>query len=93
MHALTCTRTRARAHTHTYIHTYTHTYMYTYTGNLTLDQALDRIDDDDFATNPDPINYGLEAGDIVFAFFGSVLLVVLGFLVVLGYFIHPVFLS
>ncbi len=46
-----------------------------------------------FASNTNPINYGLEAGDIVFAVFGSILLIILGGLIVLGYFIHPFFLA
>ena len=68
-------------------------HTYTYAGKLTLREAVRNVDDGDFASNPDPINYGLEAGDIVFAIFGSLLLAVLGFLIVLGYFIHPFFLS
>ena len=69
-------------------HTHTRT-----TGEVSLSVARDRTSDSRFASNPNPINYGLEAGDIVFAFFGSVLLVVVGALVVLGFFIHPFFLS
>ena len=46
-----------------------------------------------FVRNPNPINYGLEPGDIVFAFFGSVLLAALSFLIILGYCIHPFFLA
>ena len=72
------------AHTHTHART---------TGKVSLSVARDRTSDSRFASNPNPINYGLEAGDIVFAFFGSVLLVVVGALVVLGFFIHPFFLS
>jgi hypothetical protein len=60
-------------------------------GNVTLEQAMDS--NMGFASNPNPINYGLEDGDIVFAFFGSVLLVILGGLILLGFFIHPFFLS
>lgn len=43
----------------------------------------------EFANNPDPINVGLEPGDIVFAVFGSLFLVVVGGLAIVGYCIHP----
>lgn len=46
-----------------------------------------------FADNPRPINYGLEAGDIVFAVFGSIFLTIVGALTVLGFCIHPFFLA
>ena len=46
-----------------------------------------------FASNPNPINYGLEAGDIVFAVIGSILLTIVSFLILLGYCIHPFFLA
>lgn len=46
-----------------------------------------------FAENPDPTNFGLEAGDIVFAVFGSLFLLVVGGLTVLGFCIHPFFLA
>lgn len=68
-------------------------YLNSWAGEVSLSVARDRTSDSRFASNPNPINYGLEAGDIVFAFFGSVLLVVVGALVVLGFFIHPFFLS
>lgn len=62
--------------------------------NITLDEAIEFADKNSrFATNPNPINYGLEAGDIVFAVFGSFLLLGVGILVVLGFFIHPFYLS
>ena len=47
----------------------------------------------EFANNPRPINYGLEAGDIVFAVFGSVFLTILVGAIILGYVIHPFFLA
>ena len=47
----------------------------------------------EFAENPRPINYGLEAGDIVFAVFGSVFLTILAGAIILGYVIHPFFLA
>lgn len=43
----------------------------------------------EFAENPRPINYGLEAGDIVFAVFGSVFLAILSGAIILGFVIHP----
>ena len=46
-----------------------------------------------FAQNPDPFNLGLEAGDIVFAVIGSIFLVIVGFLTILGFCIHPFFLA
>lgn len=46
-----------------------------------------------FADNPRPINYGLEAGDIVFAVFGSIFLTILAGAIILGYVIHPFFLA
>lgn len=46
-----------------------------------------------FAENPNPINFGLEPGDIVFAVFGAIFLTILAFMIVLGYCIHPFFLS
>lgn len=46
-----------------------------------------------FADNTNPINYGLEPGDIVFAVFGSILLTIVCGLIILGYFIHPFFLA
>ena len=46
-----------------------------------------------FANNPRPINYGLEAGDIVFAVFGSIFLTILVGAIILGYVIHPFFLA
>ena len=42
-----------------------------------------------FVENPRPINYGLEAGDIIFAVFGSVLLAILSGAIILGFVIHP----
>jgi hypothetical protein len=47
----------------------------------------------EFADNPRPINYGLEAGDIVFAVFGSIFLTILVGAIILGYVIHPFFLA
>ena len=47
----------------------------------------------EFANNPRPINYGLEAGDIVFAVFGSIFLTILVGAIILGYVIHPFFLA
>lgn len=46
-----------------------------------------------FADNPRPFNYGLEAGDIVFAVFGSIFLTILVGAIILGYVIHPFFLA
>jgi len=46
-----------------------------------------------FVNNPRPINYGLEPGDIVFAVFGSLFLLIVGALTVLGFCIHPFFLA
>ena len=46
-----------------------------------------------FANNPRPINYGLEAGDIVFAVFGSIFLTILAGAIILGFVIHPFFLA
>ena len=43
----------------------------------------------DFANNPRPINYGLEAGDIIFAVFGSILLAIVTGAIILGFVIHP----
>jgi hypothetical protein len=68
-------------------------YLNSWAGNVSLSAARDGTSDSRFASNPNPINYGLEAGDIVFAVFGSILLVVVGALAVLGFFIHPFFLS
>jgi hypothetical protein len=62
-------------------------------GYISLSDARRMTSDGAFGSNPNPINYGLEAGDIVFAVFGSILLVVVGALVLLGFFIHPFFLS
>jgi hypothetical protein len=53
----------------------------------------DRIDTTRFAVNPNPINYGLEAGDYVFAVIGTLLLAVVMFLIIFGYFIHPFFIA
>ena len=47
----------------------------------------------EFVENPRPINYGLEAGDIVFAVFGSIFLTILTGAIILGYVIHPFFLA
>jgi len=46
-----------------------------------------------FASNPRPINYGLEPGDIVFAVFGTFFLLVLSGAIILGFCIHPFYLS
>ena len=46
-----------------------------------------------FAFNPDPTNFGLEAGDIVFAVFGSIFLTAVGIMTLLGFCIHPFFLA
>lgn len=70
-------------------------------GNLTFGTPIsgvseafgDRNNSITFASNPNPINYGLEAGDIVFAVIGSILLTIVMFLILLGYFIHPFFLA
>ena len=85
------THTHTRTHTHTHPHTHTHTH--TRTGNLTLSDARGMTSEGNFGSNPNPINYGLEAGDIVFAVFGSLFLVAVGLIVLLGFFIHPFFLS
>ena len=63
--------------------------------NSNVSRALSssQIDMSRFAANSNPINYGLEAGDIVFAIIGSILLAAVGFLIVFGYFIHPVFID
>ena len=47
----------------------------------------------EFAENPRPINYGLEAGDIIFAVFGSIFLTILAGAIILGFVIHPFFLA
>lgn len=66
----------------------------TWVGNIS--SAYEAEEDLNFqgrASNPNPINYGLEAGDIVFSVIGSILLAgVLG-LVILGFCVHPFFLS
>ena len=46
-----------------------------------------------FASNPNPINFHLEAGDIVFAVFGTIFLTLLMGVVILGFCIHPFFLA
>ena len=99
-HARTHTHTHTHKHiyTHTYTHTRTHTHAHTCTHTHThtpgvyysIDEAAGGVS---FASNPKPINYGLEAGDIVFAVFGSILLVIVAAIIVLGFFIHPFFLS
>lgn len=61
-------------------------------GNITLSYALDN-QIQRFADNPNPINYGLEGGDIVFAVIGTILTAVVLGLVILGFCIHPFFLS
>lgn len=60
-------------------------------GGATIDTALSA--GPNFAENPNPINFGLEAGDIVFAVFGSIFLVIVGGLTLLGFCIHPFFLA
>ena len=60
-------------------------------GNFTLSYVLDNSEQ--AASNPNPINYYLEAGDYVFIVFGSILCGALVFVVVLGYCIHPFFLA
>lgn len=62
-------------------------------GNATRYEAMDRVSSSDFASNPNPVNYGLKAGDKVFAFFGSVLVAILLVIIIFGFFIHPFFLS
>lgn len=63
-----------------------------HTVRTTIEDAL-MADLRPFASNPDPTNFGLEAGDIVFAVFGSIFLVVVGGLTLLGFCIHPFFLA
>ena len=58
-----------------------------------IEQALAYSGLRPFARNPDPINFGLEPGDIIFAVFGSIFLTVVGGLVLLGFCIHPFFLA
>ena len=58
-----------------------------------LPQAPNYATFESFAENPRPINYGLEAGDIVFAVFGSIFLTILCGAIILGFVIHPFFLS
>ena len=93
-HAHTHTRTHTHTHTHIYTHTHAHTCTHTHTHTpgvyYSIDEAAGGVS---FASNPKPINYGLEAGDIVFAVFGSILLVIVAAIIVLGFFIHPFFLS
>ena len=70
-------------------------------GNVTLEQAEEGDRDmgiiprniQNRAGNPNPINYGLEAGDIVFSVIGAILLSGVMALVILGFCIHPFFLA
>ncbi|XP_003388756.1 PREDICTED: uncharacterized protein LOC100631580 [Amphimedon queenslandica] len=75
-------------------------YLGSYAGNLTFGTPVNNVSSsfgsntiNTLASNPNPINYGLEAGDIAFAVIGSILLTVVMFLIILGYFIHPFFLA
>lgn len=63
------------------------------TGMTTIEDIRESGQTINFAQNPDPFNLGLEAGDIVFAVIGSIFLVIVGFLTVFGFFIHPFFLA
>lgn len=67
-------------------------FLGSYVGNTTIDTARSE-QDQDFASNPRPINFGLEAGDIIFAIFGGLFLTVMMGLVLLGFCIHPFFLA
>ena len=62
------------------------------TVSVTIDSALAGMIQE-FAQNPDPINYGLTGGDIVFAIIGSILCAIVMGLVILGFCIHPFYLS
>ena len=62
------------------------------TVGVTIESALTGMTQE-FAQNPDPINYGLTGGDIVFAIIGSILCAVVMGLVILGFCIHPFYLS
>ena len=92
-------------YTHVHAHLYTHTgswYTTRYQGGEEVDITVEDIESGrvpefttlaNFVENPRPINYGLEAGDIVFAVFGSIFLTILCGAIVLGFFIHPFYLS
>ena len=47
----------------------------------------------EFAENPNPINYFLAGGDIVFIVFGVFFLFLLVVLIMIGFCIHPFFLA
>ena len=63
------------------------------TGDTSIERARGEMNLGEFVDNPNPINFGLEAGDIIFAVFGSIFLAIVGFLTVLGFCIHPFFLA
>ena len=59
------------------------------TGYLPLELVLPRVQNN-FATNPNPVDYGLEVGDYFFAVFGSIFLFLLMVVIVIGFIIHPI---
>lgn len=61
-------------------------------GYTNVDRALAERQED-FLGNPNPINFNLEPGDIVFSIFGAIFLTVVSGLVLLGFCIHPFFLA
>ena len=54
-----------------------------------MSTALKDLNLAEFAENPNPINYGLTGGDIVFVIIGTALLALLGFLIIFGFCIQP----
>lgn len=72
-------------------------YLGSFPRNMTIEdlQEAGSLSDieDMFAENPNPVNYGLEAGDYAFAVLGGFLLGILTFIILLGYCIHPFFLA
>lgn len=60
---------------------------------ISVNISRDAIEELNFAENPNPVNYGLEPGDIVFAVIGSLLLAIVCAATILGYCIHPFFLA
>lgn len=65
---------------------------HTHTGYFPLEMVLHHVQGR-FASNPNPVDYGLEVGDYFFAVFGSIFVFLLLVVIVIGFIIHPLLLD
>ena len=67
-------------------------YLGSWSGYFPLEMVLHHVQGR-FASNPNPVDYGLEVGDYFFAVFGSIFVFLLLVVIVIGFIIHPLLLD